>query len=91
MRDFNSLDNLVESPTASIARRALDCQVEGCITQHEPWPQNAKFAVMEDPNLTPIFDGLPEQRIRLHLQPLWRGSRCPRPGTKSKLTVCRLC
>jgi hypothetical protein len=79
MRDFNSLDNLVEPRTTSMARGALDCQVEGFITQHEPWFQNAKFEVIEEPNRAPIFDGLPEQRIRLRLQPLWRGSRCPRP------------
>lgn len=39
--------------------------------------RNAKFAVMEEPNHAPIFDGLPEQRIRLHLQPFWRGFGLP--------------
>jgi hypothetical protein len=43
------------------------------------WLKNAISAVIEQPNHAPVFDGPPEQRIRLqqHLQPFWRGFRLP--------------
>jgi hypothetical protein len=51
--------------------------------------RHAEFAVMEEPNHAPIFVGLPEQLVRLHLQPILARLSLPAPGTKSKLTVCR--
>src|ERR1017187_7056180 len=61
---------------ANLVRQQLDRAVEDSVIV---WLQNAKSAVIEQPNHAPVFDCPPEQRIRLqqHLQPFWRGLRLP--------------
>jgi len=60
---------------ANLVRQQLDRAVEDSVIV---WFNNAKSAVIEQPNHASFFDGPPEHRIRLqHLQPFWRGFRDP--------------
>ena len=59
---------------ANLIRQQLDRAVEDSVIVRL---KNAISAVIEQPNHAPVFDGPPEQRIRLqqHPQPFWRGFR----------------
>ena len=61
---------------ANLIRQQLDRAVEDSVIMRL---KNAISAVIEQPNHAPVFDGPPEQRIRLqqHPQPFWRGFRLP--------------
>ena len=60
---------------ANLIRQQLDRAVEDSVIVRL---KNAIFAVVEQPNHAPVFDGPAEQRIRLqHPQPFWRGFRLP--------------
>ena len=60
---------------ANLVRQQLDRAVEDSVIV---WFNNAKSAVIEQPNHASFFDGSPEHRIRLqHAQPFWRGFRDP--------------
>ncbi len=59
---------------ANLIRQELDRAVEDSVIVRL---KNAISAVIVQPNHAPVFDGPPEQRIRLqqHPQPFWRGFR----------------